>query len=69
MADIADIAQDRIDNALSDNIAAARGIIPPGIEGECDDCGEHSFRLIKGECAICRDRTAKHARLNIKVDA
>lgn len=34
----------------------ARANIAPGVAGECEYCGEHSLRLIKGACAPCRDR-------------
>jgi hypothetical protein len=56
MADDADIACDHMERELPLAIAAARGDIPPGVEGECDLCGEESKRLIGGACAPCRDR-------------
>lgn len=30
--------------------------IPPGEEGECCRCGEHSLRLVRDTCARCRDK-------------
>lgn len=34
-------------------VAAA---IPEGVQGDCEDCGYWSSRLIGGVCAPCRDR-------------
>lgn len=56
MADIADMANDQIEQEMERRIAAARGDIPPGAQGECDFCGEWSGRLICGACAPCRDK-------------
>ena len=56
MADPVDSANDMIQKQLEASIKAARGDIPPGKEGECDLCGEHSMRLVNGACAACRDR-------------
>lgn len=72
MADEID-AQDIKDQLLLDasvraisNLAAS---IPKGVEGECEACGEHSLRLVKGHnpaeneiqlcCASCRDKHQK----------
>lgn len=30
--------------------------IPAGEPGDCDYCGEHSPRLVNGNCARCRDK-------------
>jgi len=54
--DIIDYANDRVEEELQRTINAVRADIPPGVEGECDFCGEHSLRLINGACAPCRDR-------------
>lgn len=51
-----DVAARTTERWLEDRIAAARGDIPPGVEGECDLCGEWSGRLIDGACAPCRDK-------------
>ena len=50
--DEADKAQEVIETDLEENIRAARGDIPPGVEGECD---ELSGRLVGGWCARCRE--------------
>jgi len=55
MADEVDIANENAELELAARIKAARGDIPPGVEGDCDMCGEWSGRLIKGACAPCRD--------------
>ena len=56
MSDEIDIANDRAEADLQRAIAAARGEIKPGSEGDCDLCGEHTLRLICGVCASCRDK-------------
>lgn len=56
MADDADRASKDIERDLQARIDAARGDIKPGVQGECDMCGEWSGRLIGGVCAPCRDR-------------
>lgn len=50
MADDADRASKDIERELDAVIAAARGDIKPGVQGEW------SGRLIGGVCAPCRDR-------------
>jgi hypothetical protein len=56
MADEADRGNDRAQEWLDDQIAASRRTLDPGNPGDCDKCGEHSGRLIFGNCARCRDR-------------
>jgi len=56
MSDEIDIANDRAEQDLARAIAAARGEIKPGSEGDCDLCGEHTLRLINGVCSPCRDK-------------
>lgn len=56
MADLADLAQDVIDQELQECIAAARKPLPPGEPGDCNMCGEESPRLVGGACARCRER-------------
>lgn len=59
MADDADRADERIENAKDDGINEARRFvakIPKGHAGECDYCGEHSKRIVNDACAKCRDR-------------
>jgi hypothetical protein len=36
--------------------ARAKAQLDPGKPGECDMCGEHFSRLIRGACGGCRDR-------------
>lgn len=62
MADIIDDAQVLTDMHLRHSIAAARQPFIAGEPGECDVCGRDSPRLVKGECAPCRDRRAKVSR-------
>lgn len=47
MSDEADIANDRAELDLTRAISAARGEIKPGVEGNCDLCGEHSMRPLQ----------------------
>jgi hypothetical protein len=54
--DEVDVTQERIDRELQARIAAARGQLEAGAQGDCDFCGEWSGRLIRGACAPCRDR-------------
>lgn len=45
------IEADRIAAGLQ-RIASA---VPPGVPGECDNCGESMPRLVGGRCGFCRD--------------
>ncbi len=56
VGDIIDRANDHAQAMLDAHIAAARHDIKPGVEGECELCGEWSARLINHACAPCRDR-------------
>lgn len=58
MADIADMAQDQIEQEDERNRRKipAHFELPPGKAGDCDLCGRWSSRLIDGVCAPCRDR-------------
>lgn len=60
MADEADCAQAHVEMLDRYVIGAARAKaaqpMEPGAPGECDYCGEHSPRLVRGACARCRDR-------------
>lgn len=56
MADLADLAQDVIEQELAECIQAARKPMPAGEPGDCNLCGEASGRLVGGACAPCRDR-------------
>jgi hypothetical protein len=58
MADEIDIANDRcaiqIEKTVTDIRNKAK--LDPGIQGECELCGEWMLRLIHGACAPCRDK-------------
>jgi len=54
MADDIDLITER-DLGIDALIHSQRYNIPAGTPGECDECGEHSPRLIGGRCAPCRD--------------
>lgn len=59
MADIADVTAERMEVQEAADIAEIRrkaAEIPKGVPGECERCGEHSWRLIGGACAPCRDK-------------
>ena len=65
MADEADRADDRIENAKADGISeASRAVaaMPVGAPGDCDGCGEWAGRLVDGYCAPCRDRYARYTK-------
>lgn len=38
------------------SIQAAAKAIPAGQPGECELCGEYFARLVRGVCALCRDK-------------
>lgn len=52
MADEADKTSERMEVQEAADIAE----IPKGIPGECERCGEPSWRLVGGACAPCRDK-------------
>lgn len=58
MADEADQADERQGKLTEAVIASIRrkADLPAGEPGECEYCGEHSPRLVRGACAPCRDR-------------
>lgn len=58
MPDELDEIQERIELAREKAVAEIRNKskLEPGIEGECELCGEWMLRLINGSCAPCRDR-------------
>jgi len=58
MADIADVTGERMEVQEAADIAEIRrkaNEIPKGVPGECERCGEPSWRLVGGACAPCRD--------------
>lgn len=65
MADEADLASDRIENAITDGIGeASRAVaaMPVGEPGECSGCGEDFKRLVDGYCGHCRDKYERFIR-------
>jgi hypothetical protein len=66
MADEADIASSensRENIIMNDTLTAIRNqaaAIPVGEPGDCDGCGYHFSRLVKGYCGRCRDRLRLH---------
>ena len=54
-SDPTDIASEREEIARQSAIYRCRAPLPPGVQGECRECGEFSLRLIGGACAPCRD--------------
>lgn len=56
MADAADIASEYLEEELDMLIRQTAAEPEPGYPGECDICGEHSGRLVRGVCAPCRDK-------------
>ena len=59
MADQADLAQQQaeIDEAMAPRRPPY--VLPPGVPGDCELCGEWTSRLIDGACAPCRDRSRR----------
>lgn len=61
MADDADIAGSETSSSnvmFNDRMAliqAKAKHMPAGTEGDCNECGEHFSRLVKGLCGRCRD--------------
>lgn len=55
MADQMDMAAEISALHLDISMRAARQPVPVGVEGECEQCEEHSPRLVAGRCAFCRD--------------
>jgi RNA polymerase-binding transcription factor DksA len=56
MADEVDAANDHAEKMLQVQIKNARKPLETGTPGECDFCGEHFSRLIRGACGGCRDK-------------
>lgn len=56
MADEADKATEHESEFLDNAIKAAPGDIPPGVEGDCELCGEWFGRLVDGACVPCREK-------------
>jgi len=59
MADLADITDERDAPIIEADVAYIRqqaADMPKGEPGECERCGEPSWRLVGGACAPCRDK-------------
>ncbi len=56
--DDVDIANERAAMATAKAVDDIRkkATLAPGVEGDCDLCGEWTGRLIEGACAPCRDK-------------
>ncbi|MGK6354713.1 conjugal transfer protein TraR [Sphingomonas sp. DT-207] len=55
MADLIDGANKSAEEHLARSLRAARAAIPPGVPGECEECGEDMLRLVDGRCGFCGD--------------
>lgn len=55
MMDIADVAQQQMEQEEAQRPPRKAYSLPPGEPGDCDVCGTASLRLISGVCAPCRD--------------
>ncbi len=55
MADEIDQIQESQEIEIAALIAQAAKPVPVGAPGICDECAEHSKRLVGGRCAPCRD--------------
>ncbi len=55
MADAADLTTELVAVELSATLSRIPHAIPPGVSGECDECGEIMPRLVGGRCGFCRD--------------
>jgi len=59
MADDIDKANDYAERMREYLIRQSQGqAIPEGNPGECEWCGYHSERIVRGHCAKCRDELA-----------
>jgi hypothetical protein len=63
VADVADMANEFVEAHLGRSIRAATSApFDPGVEGDCENCDEHSLRLVNGLCAPCREPKKGYAR-------
>lgn len=60
MADWADEAVAISELHLETSLRAARQPVPAGAPGTCENCDEHSPRLVGGLCAPCREPRRRH---------
>ncbi len=59
MADLIDIANDRVQDTVTQEelrIRAEASKFVKGAPGDCELCGRWSGRLVEGACAPCRDK-------------
>lgn len=54
--ELADEHITRLLNADVDQVRQKASLIPAGVEGDCELCGEHFARIVRGACARCRDK-------------
>ena len=58
MVDIVDNANEVVeaeDRRLNAEVKRKAAMIPKGKPGYCTECEEHSWRLVGGRCAPCRE--------------
>lgn len=55
MADLVDQATALADEHIAHSLARVDRVIPAGVAGECEECGEQMPRLVDGLCGFCRD--------------
>ena len=55
-ADRASIDAERLEQSTIDAARARASLIPAGVPGDCELCGEHFQRLVRNACARCRDK-------------
>lgn len=55
MSDIVDMASGIEAEILASRLARIDPVIPAGVAGECEDCGEQMPRLVDGRCGFCRN--------------
>jgi hypothetical protein len=60
MSDFADDASDIQDQHLAASLSRINPTMAPGVEGYCENCGDHFERLVGGRCGFCRDGRRPH---------
>ncbi len=54
-ADIASIYMEALDEISIQQIRKQVAMIPEGVAGDCDYCGDYFERLVNAHCGRCRD--------------
>lgn len=60
MSDFADDAASLQDQHLASSLSRIDPSMPAGVEGDCENCGDHFRRLVGGLCGFCRDGRRPH---------